>query len=252
MSRILAVLVFIAAVGCDSSSTTGVVADDPGLRKFANREITADELRKLESEREKVTSLQINYCPIDAKVLATVAKLTSLQSLNLAYTDLTDDDLSRLKHLTRLETVWFPFTKISDQGLPVICQLPAVSTIGLDSTRITDAGLRFLGSQKQIRRLHVGGNDISDAGVAALANLTSLRELRINHNEQLTNASIASISSLAELQVLQIDNTSIDDRCIEDLLKLKNLRFIHTGNLGFSKSAMERIRSELPKFGKFD
>lgn len=252
MKRMAAIVFLLATSGCGDSATTVVIADDPGLRKFANKQITADELRQLSSEREKVTSLQINYCPLNADVLATIEKLTELKSLNLAYTDLTDDHLSRFIQLTKLESVWFPFTKISDEGLPSICQFPKISAIGLDSTKITDEGLKFLGSQNQIRRLFVGSNDITDTGVAALSGLKKLRDLRINHNDRLTNVSIKAISDLTELQFLQIDNTSIDDRCVEDLLKMENLRFIHTGNLDFSESAMNRIRTELPRFGSFD
>ncbi|TWU19741.1 Leucine Rich repeats (2 copies) [Allorhodopirellula heiligendammensis] len=252
MKRLASIVFLLAMLGCDDSATTVGIADDPDLRKFTNKQITADELRRLSSEREKVTSLQINYCPLDADVLATIEKLTELKSLNLAYTDLTDDHLSRFKQLTKLESVWFPFTKISDEGLPLICQFPKISTIGLDSTEISDEGLKFLGSQNQVKRLFVGSNHITDTGVAHLSGLNKLRDLRINHNDRLTNLSITAIADLTELRFLQIDNTSMDERCVEDLLKMKNLRFIHTGNLGFSESAMKRIRTGLPRFGSFD
>ena len=218
------------------------------LREFQGTTITQADIDALVGLRDRLTSLLVIDCTIDDSQLQAISTLHNLRELNLAYSHTTDDNLHTLRALTNLTSLWLVSTRVTDRGLSNLSAFPLLNTLGLDSTAITDKGLLTLGRIKTLTSLYIGSNSISDDGVTALGSLVSLENLRVNHNRRITSRSIAAIAGLSRISFLQIDSTSVDDKCVDDLLKMTNLTFLHAANTGITEDSLRRLRKELPRF----
>jgi len=68
-----------------------------------------------------------------------------------------------------------------------------------------------------LERLYVQGCGISDADIETVSKHRPLRRLAIWHNPKLTNACVANLQKLKNLEIVDVKNTSINSRGIADL-----------------------------------
>jgi Leucine-rich repeat (LRR) protein len=137
-----------------------LLIDDPHSR------ITAAGIQHL-ANLPKLTHLRIRG-RMDEATLAAIAKLTTLQVLNVPQTTCDDAALRHLESLPHLEQLRFGSPHITDAGMQTLRGLKALKRLHLIDVPITDVGLAKLAEIEQLESLYIDGSAITDAGLEAL------------------------------------------------------------------------------------
>lgn len=130
-----------------------------------------------------------------------------------------------------------------DRCLPHLASLTGLKVLHFSPEAklplFTPQGLKRLGSLKSLERLSAP-KQISDAGLAVLADaLPHLKALYIGQN-QLTDAGLAALSRLAELEELAIGGAKITSDGLAVLAKLPSLHYLDLW--GVRDSALQQVR----------
>ena len=127
-----------------------------------------------------------------------ISELKNLQKLHLALNSV--EDLTPLNSLQRLEELELSGNRITQLG--ALSQLKKLRSLFLDDNRLND--LSPIGELKDLLSLSLVSNEIEDAN--ALATLTQLESLDLSDNllGKNSNESVASLSALLGLTVLNL------------------------------------------------
>lgn len=160
------------------------------------------------------------------RIFEPISDLTGLRMLTLFNSGITDEGLKHLRPLRSLTGLELMQVSIGNRGLAILRDLPALEYLQL-GTGVTDAGLAQIAQVSSLRWLNIvdgkmwgpglaklahlprlerlclwGASSISDRHVKYLEGLTQLRGLTFNGANTLTDASLASIGKLANLEEL--------------------------------------------------
>jgi len=91
---------------------------------------------------------------------------------------------------------------------------------------LDDVGLRYVSDVPTIENLDLQDTRVSDDGLCVLERLPNLKYLRLKENAQLSNACIPYLLKLKQLADLQIHETAIDQRGLNQLVGMDALRDI--------------------------
>lgn len=100
--------------------------------------------------------------------LAKIARIPSIQELNLAGVPLRDADLANLVALKNLAVLHLENTPITDAGLTHLAKLEKLTYLNLFGTAVTDAGLKNLAELKHLQRLFLAGTKVTASGLSSL------------------------------------------------------------------------------------
>ena len=107
--------------------------------------------------------------------LKELAKLKTLQYLDLGATAVTDIGLKELAGLKALQILNLPGTKVTDAGLKELTGLKSIYELNLNGAKVTDAGLKVVAGMKSLQTLGLDGAQVTDLGLKDLAGLVSLQ-----------------------------------------------------------------------------
>ena len=166
---------------------------------------------------------------VSPEVFAPLRRLTGLEILNLQSSGVTDEGLQHLRALQALKGLELTQFSITSQGLAVLKDLPALEYLSLN-TGLTDAGLKQVAQVSSLRWLSIVGGRMWGPGLAELAKLPRLerlcfwgargggtiydrhmkylegvrqiKSLTFWGTDDLTDASLASISKIENLEEL--------------------------------------------------
>ncbi len=169
----------------------------------------------------------------DPRIFEPIRHLTGLRILTLTSTGITDEGLERLRSLRSLRGLELTQASIGSRGLAVLMDLPALEYLLI--TGVTDAGLKQIAQVSSLRWLNIvggkkwgpglaelaklprlerlcfwggrGGSPISDRHIKYLEGLTQLKGLTLWGVDALTDASLASIGKLKNLEELHFIRT---------------------------------------------
>jgi hypothetical protein len=210
-------------------------------------QMTDDLLEDLSHRARGLTALGLSGCRqvSDGGVLH-LARVPSLQHLDLTGTSVTDAGLQVLRHLPQLRTLSLAWNRVTDEGIGVLAHCDLLEHLNLgDSAQIGDAAIRALATKRKLRHLTIALTDaglpwlrqlpafktwqgseaelglvghkslpthlslrgtFTDAGMRHLRELNGLFSLGI-HSSRLTAAGLEPLTSLAHLAVLSVDAT---------------------------------------------
>ncbi len=184
------------------------------------------------------------------EMLEPLRHLTGLQILTLAGTGVTDTGLAHLRSLRSLKGLELTQFPIGERGLAVLKDLPALEYLSLN-TGLTDAGLKQVAQIRSLRWLSIvggrmwgpglaelahlprlerlcfwGGSTLSDRHIKHLEGLTRIKGLTLHGADALTDASLASIGKLTNLEELYFVMASprFTPAGIAHLQNVKNLK----------------------------
>jgi hypothetical protein len=194
-------------------------ADLSGLAK-----LEPNDLRYLE-----VSSEMYYRAGVSPEVFAPLRRLTGLEMLGLHSSGVTDEGLQHLRALRSLKGLELTQFPVGNRGLAVLKDLPALEYLSLN-TGLTDAGLKEVAQISSLRWLSIMGGRMWGPGLAELAKLPRLerlcfwgargggpiydrhlkylegvkqiRSLTLYGVDALTDASLASISKIENLEEL--------------------------------------------------
>jgi mono/diheme cytochrome c family protein len=163
-----------------ASPNKGGTAHEPG--DLAGPSPSADELKAVEELarrgiKARPLAAGINWRRVDlrsvadkvsAEDLAKLARIPSIQELNLAGVPLRDADLANIAELKNLTVLHLENTPITDEGLTHLSKLEKLDYLNLFGTAVTDAGLKNLTGLSHLNRLYLAGTKVTGSGVSAL------------------------------------------------------------------------------------
>jgi len=158
--------------------------------------------------------------------------LRSLVGLELTQTGISNRGLAVLKELPALEYLAL-CTGLTDAGLKQVAQIANLRWLSILGGRMSGPGLAELSKLRRLERLCFwgarGGGTLSDRHIKYLEGLTQLKSLTLYGVDALTDASLASISKLRNLEELYFIRTSpkFTVAGVGHLKELKNLKRVH-------------------------
>lgn len=171
-------------------------------------------------------------CPVNAHGLQRMARLATLERLDLGSCALDGEALGCLAGLQRLE-------RLSLQ----------------DCKSVRDKHLEHLLFVVTLRRLDLSRNGLSDEALEVLGRMTWLTDLRVNAdknngwiNERITDDGLRALRRMGELQRLELEaGTKITDAGLEHLAGLRSLRQLSLDYTGVTAEGVARLQASLPQ-----
>ena len=163
----------------------------------------------------------------DPRIFEPLSRLTGLQILSLHTTGITDEGLEHLRSLRSLRGLELWQASISNRGLAFLIDLPALEYLQLD-TGVTDAGLKQIAQLSSLRWLNIVGGKMWGPGLAELAKLPRLERLCFWGSSPISDRHIKYLEGLTQLKGLTLWGVdALTDASLASIAKLKNLEDLH-------------------------
>src|ERR1700682_790082 len=174
--------------------------------------------------------LNLRGTKVTSKVFDSLAKLTSLRSLDIAFTQIEDEGFDQLSALTKLESLAIGGNRLSGAALPLLKLLPSLVELdvgglqrvdsGLWGLPLTDQNLARLSELKQVRTVSLSGATLADRGVdrpgSPEAERSELRDL-------------SKLASLVNLERLDLSRLPVAAGRLQPRARLPKLRELRLG-----------------------
>jgi hypothetical protein len=147
-----------------------LLARHPTAGLSGEGQMTDDLLENLSDRGQTLPALGLSGCRLitDAGVRH-LARMPSLQHLDLTGTSITDAGLQVLRHLPELRTLSLAWNFVTETGVGVLTHCDEIEEVNLGaSTQIGDAALRALAGKRKLRHLAIA---LTDAGLPLLDEL---------------------------------------------------------------------------------
>ncbi len=231
----------------DSQPLEGITAEAFTLQEIAQRKdsidfpgmVADDAALKLLEGNVRIRSLGLrssNISPTGFKHL----QFPNLQRLDLQDNEISVELLDAITHLPELNSLSLSTTTLTDLDLMQISKINKLTALNLTRTRITDKGCKILAGMTSLQELHISANlQISDTGVSELKNLKNLQLLDLNHTS-VTDTGIASLKLLPNLTDLILDSTHVTDGVLKTLSKM-HLKKLFLGDCDITNRAVQPL-----------
>ncbi len=216
-------------------SVRGNAISDQGIKSISGLELRAllfsgasvtDESLKVVSSLKQMQNLTFAACKrITGDGLKYLEDLPNLQFIDASHCSLTPSGmlaLGRLRHLIVLE---FGFANITTGGVKAISQMPSLEYLNLNGSKVDPAWLPLLGKLPRLASLSLNECEIDAKTLALIPKY------------------------LPNLTQLQFRFTKLDDKMIEPLTQMKQLKFLDMQRSGVTRFAAESLKERLSYSG---
>lgn len=185
------------------------------------RKVTKDGIAAT-ADKKSLRVLKIGGGTINDEILAVVAGMGNLTSLSLDNCDISDQGVEQLHTLGLTDLTIYQAASVTDQGLSSLRYFDGLRSLTLRDIPATCAALALLPNPDEMRTLNVAQSAITDEQVKFLQAMIRLERLILNE-------------------------TNVTDACIDDLAKLKNLKYLEATQTQLSPEGVAKLRSVLPE-----
>jgi len=163
----------------------------------------------------------------DPRIFEPLSHFTGLRILTLITTGITDEGLEHLRSLRSLRGLELMQASISNRGLAVLKDLPALEYLELN-TGVTDEGLKQIAQVSSLRWLNIGDGNIWGPGLAELAKLPRLERLCFWGSSPISDRHIKYLEGLTQLKGLTLWGVdALTDASLASIAKLENLEELY-------------------------
>jgi len=142
--------------------------------------VIEDQFRQLLTECDGLEVLLLDRIDVSPETLSEVLpQLTSLRQLKIGSV-IPADAFSHLARLGTLEVLNLPDTRCGDPELALLSALPRLKLLRIHSPALTDAGLQTLPRFPSLRYLHLINTPITDAGLTSVASCEHLESFYLD------------------------------------------------------------------------
>jgi hypothetical protein len=193
-----------------------------------------------------------------------LARLPSLEQLDLSHTRITDEGMLHLKAAPRIVDLNLYYAElVTDQGMTAIRDWKRLKRLNVRGTRISDGTLQIVSRMTGLEALDIANTQVTDNGLDYLLTLTNLRELAIGRSRLSDNA-LAVLRMLPTLTYLDLSGAraappdlarrrgeggSMPESMLRAIAELKELRALKLGYSNISGDGLN-ILSRLAKVEK--
>jgi hypothetical protein len=180
-----------------------------------------------------------------------------------------DDLLARLARQTRLKELLLQKTQATDLGLKQIGKMTSLEKLFIwDGASVTDAGVAHLAKLKNLTHIHISRSNLSDRSLALLSNLPRMESLSLQQNHfsdrelmgrerlkrlaiglgdcRITDAGLVHLNGFQNLELLDLQNSQVTARGVEQLSGLKKLKALWLSATAVTDAEKTRLRQALP------
>lgn len=191
--------------------------------KICKNEIVDKDLAILR-EFPNTESLSLHSCQIGDEGILHLANLRDLRTLYLTKTHITDDGLEVLGDMVHLKELDLAGTPITGNGFAHLSEIATLNYLNLAFSDVNDNGVNHIKDLRHLESLSLIHTRISDQGLEYLKGHEHLTLLRIGRCEMVTDAGLAHVAEIPELQELGLSSTPITDDGLRNISHLKSLR----------------------------
>ena len=141
-------------------------------------------------------------------VLASVAKTSSITTLDISNTSVTDKGLSELRKLPKLRMLSILGTVATGSGLEGLAESGKLTNLSFSATHLDATGVRTITKIESLRSLELHASLIDEKELLALRDLTGLRSINLGYSS-VTDWSVSWLSNLKKLRQINIGNTLV-------------------------------------------
>ena len=195
-----------------------------------------------------VGSVTYRRAGVDPKVFEPIGRLTGLEILTLNSVGLTDAGLEYLRPLRSLKGLELSDFSLTNRGLAVLKDLPALEYLSLN-TGVTDAGLQHVAQVSSLRWLNIVGGKMWGPGLAKLASLPHLERLCFWGGEggnPITDRHLKHLEGVTQLKGLTLWGADgLTDAGLASLGRLKNLEGLYfvRSTPGFTPAGLAHLKT---------
>ncbi|HIE99309.1 MAG: hypothetical protein ABGZ23_21175 [Fuerstiella sp.] len=159
----------------------------------------------------------------DVKVIADYSDLKSITFMECPA--VTDAAMKSLNSQTGLTSLIINNTEIGDAGLLSLSadSMASLKSLMLTNLPATDAGMSCLAAMPGCDDVELFGLTISDEGLQPFSNLSALRRLCLQNCGNITGTGLSNLSTLSELQELDLRGTVLSEQGMQELGRLVQL-----------------------------
>lgn len=175
-------------------------------------------------------SLRLSVAGLTKATLKEVAKLSSLEELDLSRNDgLADGALAHIGQLPRLQRLTLVGDLASVETARAIAGLSSLKELNLEGNqKLGDEGARALATNQGLLRLNVRRCGLSPAGVEAIGAITSLEDLDVGGIPG-TGAFASALPNLPRLRRLAAEHAAPNEADLRAMAALPSLSELHLG-----------------------
>jgi len=197
-----------------------------GLKELVlwNVNVTHQGLERLK-ELPSLKTLQLYSATLGEKEIDVLAELDSLEKVELFLMEPTDDLLARLAKVKSLQELKFKWEDgLRGPGLArLLAECSSLQSLEPYSQDFDNSNLKYLANAPFLKRIRFSRKmPITDAGLAHLSSLTQLEDLRVLDNP-ITDAGLVHLKSMGSLKRLTLDQTQVTDDGMALVKQLKSL-----------------------------
>jgi Leucine-rich repeat (LRR) protein len=135
----------------------------------------------LVADKPQLKYVDLHGNPIDDSIIAAVANLPKMETLNLGYCKkITGSGLDKLATRPQLLSLVVNDCTLSDAALPAIGKLVSLKSLNLQGNKITDKGLEQLGGLTRLETLYLKNTEVTVNGVMNLRDSRNLRRVEVS------------------------------------------------------------------------
>ncbi|HTI51448.1 MAG TPA: protein kinase [Planctomycetaceae bacterium] len=177
--------------------------------------------------------------------LVHIGGLTTLEKFDLSFSAVTTEGLAHLRHLVNLRELYFYMCpNVRDDGVAHLSELTQLVTLHLGGTKVTDEGLEAVGKMTELTSMLLDGSPIRGRGLVHLASARNLDWLHLA-NDPLDDDEFEVVTRLS-VKTLSLTNTALTDRSVRYLKTLKNVKQMHIGGTRITESGEAELKAALP------
>ena len=180
-------------------------------------------------EHSELRQLELRQQDLTAHDLAPLARLRSLEWLDLSETNIGDDAAAQLSSFPKLKILSLSKTRIGDKGAAEIARNRSLNWLRLDSTLVGNQSALEISKLKSLERLMLNNTKLTDVGLSHLANLPELQLLQIG-GTQVTGSGFASFPADCKLTKINMRDCPVSDEGTLAIGRFRQLIDVYLGS----------------------
>ncbi len=185
---------------------------------------------------------------VDDAALAQIAKLHSLEWLELAGSGITPAGLGKLGASGALRRLYLHDVNLHGQDPKWLSGLKRLEALSLQRTGASGDTLRYLPAT--LRVLNLSGTRVGDEDMVEVARMKNLEVLALQ-DTAVTGAGLSRLRGLQKLNVLNLANCRIGDADLKVFASMPNLRIVFAAGSRIGEGAVAGMREQFPMLSIF-
>ncbi len=182
-------------------------------------------------------------------MLASIAHLTSLETLSLNRIVFNERSPRNFNRLVNLKSVAFYDCKIAPEIFSQLAPLKKVHTLVISGVSNISPQLRELAKNANLKSLTISYSSLTKDDLRTLSTLKNIDDLSLRCSS-IRNDDLKILTAMTNLRQLNLDSTMVDKQSIDTLLMFRNLERLVVE--GFSPADEKRLLNGLPKLRRLE